>query len=67
MGMRLPSFLRPENICFEGGSQSPESREGPAVGVKPPAFQTGPRTYREEVGSTALLLCKVNNLGKFYT
>ncbi len=66
-GVSPPALQRPENLCCAGGSQSPDRSEGQAEGVKPPAFQTGPRTYREEVGSTALLLCKVNNLGKFYT
>ena len=30
----------------------------------PPTFKSGPRVYKEELGTTALLLCKVNNLGK---
>ncbi|XP_023337137.1 lachesin isoform X2 [Eurytemora carolleeae] len=29
----------------------------------PPTFKSGPRVYKEELGTTALLLCKVNNLG----
>jgi hypothetical protein len=64
-GVSPPALQRPENLCCAGGSQSPDSPGSQAEGVKPPAFQTGPRTYREEVGSTALLLCKVNNLGNF--
>ncbi len=53
----------PENHCsVSGGSQSPEGTSARSEAVRP-SFQTGPRTYREEIGSTALLLCKVNNLG----
>ena len=33
----------------------------------PPSFKTNPKVYKEEIGDTAILLCKVKNLGKpFY-
>ena len=33
----------------------------------PLSFVTRPNVYREEVGDSVLLLCKVNNLGKITT
>ena len=32
-----------------------------------PSFKSMPTVYKEEVGDTAVLLCKVNNLGKQFT
>ena len=48
----------------EGGSRRTKNKdEGTKI---PPTFKSGPKVYKEELGTTALLLCKVNNLGKFF-
>jgi hypothetical protein len=57
--------MRIQDVLFTGGSESSENSDGRVENVRP-TFQTGARTYREEVGSTALLLCKVNNLGTIF-
>ena len=48
------SFVGSNLINVSGGSDS----------KLPLSFVTRPNVYREEVGDSVLLLCKVNNLGK---
>ena len=50
----LVSFVGTNPINVSGGSDS----------KLPLSFVTRPNVYREEVGDSVLLLCKVNNLGK---